>query len=247
MAWVLIDDNFPLHPKVMDAGPVAAYLFVCGVCYCRRFHTGGFIPKRAIATLGVSTNPKRMIVALVAAGLWKEADGGFRIHGYEGMYFDEDDKAQRDAVAKQRREAGRRGGLKSGEIRASKTQGASTFASSEGGNGSGECSSQFLEEKKREADFGNFWAAYPRRDAKQKAREAWMKLAPTDDQQRQIAADLDRRGRSAQWMKDSGQFIPLAATYLNQRRWEDGFVERPRLAERTINVVKGFGVDEEIA
>jgi hypothetical protein len=240
MAWVLIDDNFPLHPKAVQAGPAAAYLFVCGLCYCRKHHTGGFIPRQAISMLGLTTNPRRMVDALVRVGLWDIDADGWRVHGYEGMYADEEDKAMKEVVSQQRRDAGRKGGLRSGEIRVAKTHGASHGASSTGGSGLGECSSILLEEKKREADFANFWAAYPRKDGKQAAKAEWLKLRPSDEIQKQIAADLERRGRSSQWLKDGGQFIPHPRTYLHQRRWEDGFEERPRLAERTINVIKGF-------
>jgi hypothetical protein len=46
---------------------------------------------------------------------------------------------------------------------------------------------------------------------------------------------------SSQWLKEGGQFIPHARTYLHQKRWEDGFEEVPRLSERSVNVLKGFG------
>lgn len=238
MAWVLLDDNFPNHPKAIQAGPAAAYLYVSGLCYCRRFHTGGFIPKRALPSLGVCQSPKRMVEALVGVGLWDVVDGGFQVHDYDGFYADEDDKAMKETVRAQKREAGRKGGLASAKIRASETHGASHGASSTGGVG-WNGSDRFLEEKKREADFGNFWAVYPKKDGKQAARAEWMKLKADDEIQRTIVADLERRKRSAQWMKDAGQFIPHARTYLHQRRWEDGFEERPRLAEKTIDTFTG--------
>ena len=59
-----------------------------------------------------------------------------------------------------------------------------------------------------------------------------------------IAADVAKRKRSAQWLKDNGQFIPLPATYLHQERFADGFTEPPRLSERTVNVLKGFEESE---
>ena len=90
-----------------------------------------------------------------------------------------------------------------------------------------------LKEKKRTSDFDNFWAAYPRRDGKQSARVEWDRLQPTDDIQRAIAADLEQRRMSPQWVKDAGQFIPHARTYLHQRRWEDGFVAVPAVSEKT--------------
>ena len=68
--------------------------------------------------------------------------------------------------------------------------------------------------------FAAFWAAYPRKVAKQAAMKAFekaMKLTTLD-----ILLDaLDRHKQSAQWIKDGGNFIPHAATWLNQQRWED--------------------------
>lgn len=240
MAWVLLDDNFPNHPKAVQAGPVAAYLFVCGLCYCRKYHTGGFIPQKAIASLGVSRKPTRMIESLIGAGLWDIVEGGYKVHDYDGFYADEDDKAMKDTIRRQRQEAGRKGGLESGKSRVSDTHGASQFASSTDRSGTGDLDHSLLEEKKRDADFSSFWQSYPRKDNKQAARVEWMKLKPSDETQRIIAADLMRRKQSSQWLKDGGQFIPHGRTYLHQKRWEDGFTEQPRLSERTVNVLKGF-------
>lgn len=250
MAWVLVDDNLPNHPKVVQAEEIAkgsGWLFICALCYCRRYHTGGFIPRGALPTLGAGVQPRRMVEALIAVRLFDEADAGFAVHDYDGFYADEDDKAKRAAIRELRRDAGRKGGVESAKTRVSSTHGASAFASSKEGVGRDGVSDHFLEEKKREADFANFWQAYPRKDGKQAAKTEWMRLKPTDDQQRQIAADLERRKQSTQWMKDGGQFIPHARTYLHQRRFEDGFTETPRLTERTLNVIKGFGAQEEIA
>src|ERR1044072_9026613 len=94
-------------------------------------------------------------------------------------------------VRKQKQEAGRIGGLESGKIRAKETHGASHSASSrERMVRSGDLD-QALEERKREAAFGAVWNRYPRKDGKQTARSEWLRLKPTDEQQRAIAADLD--------------------------------------------------------
>lgn len=66
--------------------------------------------------------------------------------------------------------------------------------------------------------FDVFWSAYPRREGKPKASQAWQKLRPDLDA---VLASLERQKASEQWTKDGGQFIPMPATYLNQRRWED--------------------------
>jgi len=71
-------------------------------------------------------------------------------------------------------------------------------------------------------NFEKFWTAYPRKVAKAAALKAWKKEAGylTDVQDRIFAA-LEWQKKQPQWIKDDGQFIPHAATWLNQRRWED--------------------------
>lgn len=39
MAWIYLDDHFPDHPKIVLAGGDGAWLFVCGLGYCKRFAT----------------------------------------------------------------------------------------------------------------------------------------------------------------------------------------------------------------
>ncbi len=69
--------------------------------------------------------------------------------------------------------------------------------------------------------FNKFWENYPRKAGKANAVKAWNKLAPDDGLQFEIILSLAQHKTSEQWRKDSGQFIPHAASWLNQRRWED--------------------------
>ena len=69
-----------------------------------------------------------------------------------------------------------------------------------------------------ESGFDSFWQLYPRKEGKQKAREAYIKRNVG------LGVLLDALGRQAaseQWQRDNGRFVPLPATWLNQRRWED--------------------------
>jgi hypothetical protein len=77
------------------------------------------------------------------------------------------------------------------------------------------------EQQAMEAAFDVFWKSYPRKTAKQAAAKAWRKLGPPVDLQARIQAAVAVHALSDQWAKDGGQFIPHAATWLNQRRWED--------------------------
>lgn len=67
-------------------------------------------------------------------------------------------------------------------------------------------------------DFDLFWEAYPRKEGKQKAEEAFAKvIVPVQD----LVDAIEAQKKSAQWAKDGGQFIPHPATWLNGKRWLD--------------------------
>lgn len=69
--------------------------------------------------------------------------------------------------------------------------------------------------------FDKFWAAYPKKTAKQDAKKAWAKLKPDEELLNKILTSLERQKKTEQWARDSGQYIPYPATWLNGRRWED--------------------------
>lgn len=69
--------------------------------------------------------------------------------------------------------------------------------------------------------FEAFWAAYPRKTNKDRARRAWRKLSPTPELCQTMAVALERDKRSRQWIKDGGDFIPYPASWLNAKPWED--------------------------
>lgn len=71
------------------------------------------------------------------------------------------------------------------------------------------------------ASFTDFWAAYPRKQARENAWKAWAKLAPDGELLRTILIALERQKRTADWIKEGGRYIPLAASWLNGKRWED--------------------------
>ena len=83
-------------------------------------------------------------------------------------------------------------------------------------------------DKDVESMFADFWAAYPRKDAKKSARKVFLRIVndadDPDDLLAQILDAIALAKRSYQWQKDDGQFIPLPATWLNQERWEDSGV-----------------------
>jgi hypothetical protein len=82
MSWVKLDDQFTDHPKIAKAGPMAAWLFVCGLAYCGRFLTDGLIPREQVRRLADIDDPMAQAAKLVSVGLWHETSGGFQVNDY---------------------------------------------------------------------------------------------------------------------------------------------------------------------
>lgn len=95
--------------------------------------------------------------------------------------------------------------------------------------------------------FNDFWTVYPRKDGKQRALAAWKKarkerrvlhfteLGKKAAKYEQITivnliAHVETRAQlDRQWIKDDGEFIPHATTFLNQSRWMDEWKPDKRL------------------
>lgn len=128
MTWVQLDDTIPHHPKILRAGPLAAWLYICGLCYCSRYLTDGFIPAAALphlAAMGEANNEanaqanasafaEALASRLVEARLWHKVDGGYAVHDYLGHNRSREDVLRLKA---KRAEAGRAGGIRSGKSR----------------------------------------------------------------------------------------------------------------------------------
>lgn len=71
------------------------------------------------------------------------------------------------------------------------------------------------------ARFEAFWGAYPRHQDKAKALKAFQRINPDTDLLTIILRALEVQKDSDQWTCQGGQYIPLATTWLNGRRWED--------------------------
>jgi hypothetical protein len=69
--------------------------------------------------------------------------------------------------------------------------------------------------------FDQFWTEYPKKVSKQDAVKAWQKIKPDSDMLAKILQSLAVQKKSANWLKENGQYVPNAATWLNGKRWED--------------------------
>lgn len=119
MTWLKLDDAFADHPKVMAAGPLASWLHVCGLLYCSRLLTDGFIPAGQVRKLADVDDAIGLAEQLVAVGLWDVADGGYQVHDYLDFNPTREEALQRrEHISEVRRDAGRAGGVASAKARA---------------------------------------------------------------------------------------------------------------------------------
>lgn len=82
----------------------------------------------------------------------------------------------------------------------------------------------------REKLFETFWARYPRKADKKKARRAWGKIKHLDKLFPQLMETLERQKQTEQWAVRG--IIPLPSTWLNGERWEDDLTGQPAQAQR---------------
>lgn len=73
--------------------------------------------------------------------------------------------------------------------------------------------------------FLQFWTAYPRKESKARALEAFKKISFVNGDFEKLLAALEAAKGSDQWRRDGGKFIPHPATWLNDRRFEDEVVQ----------------------
>ena len=69
--------------------------------------------------------------------------------------------------------------------------------------------------------FGMFWLQYPRKEGKKAALKEWFRLRPDGETFQAIMEALGKQRTCDQWIRDGGQYIPHASTWLHGERWKD--------------------------
>ena len=110
MVWFKVDDVLADHPKVIMAGNAAMGLWVRAGAWSMKHLTDGFIPEPVVPLLGTAKEAQ----SLISVGLWLEAEGGYRFHAWDGR---QPSKVEVEDRRRIRAEAGRKGGVNSGQSR----------------------------------------------------------------------------------------------------------------------------------
>jgi hypothetical protein len=127
MTWFFVDDSFAQHPKVLSIPrpqrAAAVGLWTLAGTWCARNLTDGAVPPGLPKDLGASP---RLVDALLNArgptsghGLWEPAASGWVFHDWAEWQHTREEVIAKSAA---RATAGRRGGLRSGQVRRSKPE-----------------------------------------------------------------------------------------------------------------------------
>lgn len=92
--------------------------------------------------------------------------------------------------------------------------------------------------------FEEFWVTWPRKDSKAEAKKAWAKAIRATDPNVIIAA---ARAYSESPYRPERQYVPHAATWLNQRRWEDPLPQPPEERRPVVPAADTSGRDAWLA
>jgi ribosomal protein L37AE/L43A len=72
-----------------------------------------------------------------------------------------------------------------------------------------------------EEEFEQFWKVYPKKVAKGDARKAWLQTTKIRPPFAKLIKAIYAARASKQWLKDGGEFIPHAGSWLRGERWDD--------------------------
>lgn len=114
MPWVRFDDTYPVNRKVGGLSDAAFRLHTEAIFWCARELTDGRIARDELKQVSGIARADRHVPELVRRGVWVETDQGWEIHDYLEY---QPTKAKVLADREKKAAAGRKGGIKSGQVR----------------------------------------------------------------------------------------------------------------------------------
>lgn len=211
MNWINLRTEFLRSPLIVQSEPLALATWLKVLTYCCEQENNGFLRDAGkwtdrvwLTVCGVTKDEVESAVDLIVP----DGHGNLTIMFYPSV---------KQAEVQAKREAGRKGG-NSKAANSDPSSATNTVATE--GEGEGNKKGKGKRTINRRNDFDKFWDSYPRKEDKQKAKEAFQKIDSTVPLDLLLSA-LAWQKQSPQWQKDGGQFIPLPTTWLNKRRWEN--------------------------
>lgn len=212
--YVKVSTQITEHPKMLRVPRAHRWVYIEVLCYCARNLTDGFIPAEYVRR----NCDDDELLSLIDAGFIHHAPGGYLIHDYL-------DWQTPRATIEAKREAGRRGGKRSGDVRRSKTEAPASRLLRQSDELDIEVEVEEQEllltadavSDTKPSDFETFWDSYPRKVGKRKAQQAF-KAALTRASAYLII------GGALQYRDDPNREAAYTAhptTWLNRDGWND--------------------------
>lgn len=223
--WAKIMTSLRDHPKAIEAGPQAMWLYVSMILYAKERDTNGFFPVSQLSAKLHGRGVQQWAKRLTSVGLVHEVDGGFQIVKYDekqGEGASLSAKRAKDADRKRRQRERERGNVTRDtpkpvapleQSRAEKSRTDESAAHFQRARGDDVASA-----------ITDVWTRYPhrRRDLSDiglaNRLEAVADTSP--DTLARIAAALTEDLESADWQREDGRFIPKLSAWITDRRWD---------------------------
>lgn len=228
MTWFKVDDKLHDHRKTRAAGATAMGVWVLAGSWSADNLTDGFIPASLLPRWGRQREANK----LVEVGLWhadsQDGEDGWRFHEWDER---QPTRAQKEAERAAKSEAGRSGGLKSGQSRreAKTKQSASPLV---------ELPSRpdptLIKESEIDHSseaFERFWNTYGKKVKRADAEKKWAKAIKKADPDRIIAAAAAYVAHERA-TNEGGKYIADPSTWLYGERWADETAAPATLAEQ---------------
>jgi len=236
MAWIESHQHLADHPKtrklarILDISkPTTIGHLHCLWWWALDYADDGILSDFDTLDIAIGAewegDPDQFVSALTRAGFVDDIDGVLSIHDWEdyaGKLVNrrrKNAKRMRDARASDNADE-----IDSDETRAShvqRTQRARAELPDQTGPDQPDKTEKTDQKSAIDQRFDEFWAHYPRKEAKGAAKKAWARIKPSAELTARMIAALEVQKRSEKWREKNGQFIPHPATWLNAERWED--------------------------
>lgn len=222
MAWMKVDDGFHDHPKVDDLPLEAVGLWLLCGTYCARHLTDGFVNTRRVQKMG---GTDELVRALLETGLWDEVEGGYQFHDW-GEYQPTKAKTEAEREASRERQRKYRRNSQGEYVGSNGVSNAVTDGVTNAVSNTTPSRPVPSRPKPSPASqttpdgFTEFWAAYPKKEAKKAALRIYERTIK-DTSPEDIINGAKRYAEHVKAEKKERKFIKSPDGWLNAGRWED--------------------------